>query len=141
MNKMYKYNNLTLNEVLNILQIDIKQFIKIDIMAILGSSNYKTIKNNFISKFINFVTQNAPKISSIMTELLIKLIKGNLKYALNAINIEKIVKDKINALPLPEVENMLFSFMKEHFKWINILGFFIGFIIGLIQALSVHFMG
>ena len=141
MNKMYKYNNLTINEVLNILQIDIKQFIKIDIMTILGSSNYKTIKNNFISKFVNFVVQNAPKISSIMTELLIKLIKGNLKYALNAINIEKIVKDKINALPLPEVENMLFSFMKEHFKWINILGFFIGFIIGLIQALSVHFMG
>lgn len=141
MNKLYKYNNLTINEVLNILQIDIKQFIKIDIMAILGSSNYKTIKNNFISKFVNFVTQNAPKISSIMTELLIKLIKGNLKYALNAINIEKIVKDKINALPLPEVENILFSFMKEHFKWINILGFFIGFIIGLIQALSVHFMG
>ena len=52
----------------------------------------------------------------------------------------EIVKDKINALPLPEVENILFSFMKEHFKWINILGFFIGFFIGLVQALSVYFI-
>lgn len=140
MNKVYKYNNLTINEVINILQIDIKQFIKIDIMNILVSNNYKTIKNNFISKFVDFITQNSSKISSVITELIIKLIKGNLKYALNAINIEKIVKDKINALPLPEVENILFSFMKEHFKWINILGFFIGFAIGLIQALSVYFM-
>ena len=71
----------------------------------------------------------------------VKLIKSNLKYALNAVNIEKIVKDKINALPLPEVENILFSFMKEHFKWINILGFFIGFVIGLTQALIVFFTG
>lgn len=141
MNKIYKYNNLTVNEVMNILQIDIKQFIKIDIMDILSSNNYKTIKNNFINRFTNFITQNSSKISLIITDLIIKLIKGNLKYALNAINIEKIVKDKINALPLPEVENILFSFMKEHFKWINILGFFIGFIIGLIQALSVYFMG
>ena len=53
----------------------------------------------------------------------------------------QIVKDKINALPLPEVENILFSFMKEHFKWINILGFFIGFVIGLVQALMVFFTG
>ncbi len=44
-------------------------------------------------------------------------------------------------MPFLEVENILFSFMKEHFKWINILGFFIGFVIGLTQALIVFFTG
>ena len=109
-------------------------------MDILNSDNYKTNKNNLIIKVTNYIASNSYKISSIITEFIIKLIKGNLKYALNAINIEKIVKDKINALPLPEVENILFSFMKEHFKWINILGFFLGFLIGLIQAVSVYFV-
>ena len=140
LDKLHKYDNLTINEILNILQIDIKSYIKIDIMDILNSDNYKTNKNNLIIKVTNYIASNSYKISSIITEFIIKLIKGNLKYALNAINIEKIVKDKINALPLPEVENILFSFMKEHFKWINILGFFLGFLIGLIQAISVYFV-
>ena len=140
LDKLHKYDNLTINEILNILQIDIKSYIKIDIMDILNSDNYKTNKNNLIIKVTNYIASNSYKISSIITEFIIKLIKGNLKYALNAINIEKIVKDKINALPLPEVENILFSFMKEHFKWINILGFFLGFLIGLIQAVSVYFV-
>ncbi len=140
MDKLYKYNNLTINEVLKIMQVNIQDFIKIDVINILGSVNYKTLKNNLINKISGYIAENSKKISSIITDLAIKLIKGNLKYALNAINIEKIVKDKINALPLPEVENILFSFMKEHFKWINILGFFIGFFIGLVQALSVYFI-
>ena len=140
LDKLYKYNNLTVNEVFKILQIDINSYINIDIMNILTSNNYKANKNNLIMKLTNYISSNSYKISSIITEFSIKLIKGNLKYALNAINIEKIVKDKINALPLPEVENILFSFMKEHFKWINILGFFIGFLIGLIQAVSVYFV-
>ncbi len=140
LDKLYKYNNLTVNEVFKILQIDINSYINIDIMNILTSNNYKANKNNLIMKLTNYISSNSYKISSIITEFTIKLIKGNLKYALNAINIEKIVKDKINALPLPEVENILFSFMKEHFKWINILGFFIGFLIGLIQAVSVYFV-
>ena len=139
--KLYVYNNLTIKEILSLINIDISSFIKIDVMDILNSPNYKTNKANFINKIINLLQDNKIKISSVITDFVIKLIKGNLKYALNALNIEKIVKDKINALPLPEVENILFSFMKEHFKWINILGFFIGFIIGLIQVIVVFITG
>lgn len=141
LDKLSQYGNLTIKEILLLLNIDIYKFIKIDIMDILNAENYKTVKSNIINKFTAFISNNYNKISDVITELAVKLIKNNLKYALNAINIEKIVKDKINALPLPEVENILFSFMKEHFKWINILGFFIGFIIGLAQALMVFFTG
>lgn len=136
-----KYNNLSLKEILKLMNIDIYKFIKIDILNIINAENYKETKSNLINKLSLFITSNYNNISSVITELTVKLIKNNLKYALNAINIEKIVKDKINALPLPEVENILFSFMKEHFKWINILGFFIGFAIGLVQALTVFFTG
>lgn len=141
LDKLYQYSNLTIKEILMLLNIDIYKFIKIDVMDILNAENYKTVKSNMINKFTAFISNNYNKIADVITELAVKLIKSNLKYALNAVNIEKIVKDKINALPLPEVENILFSFMKEHFKWINILGFFIGFVIGLVQALMVFFTG
>lgn len=141
LDKLYQYSNLTIKEILVLLNIDIYKFIKIDVMDILNAENYKSVKANMINKFTAFISSNYNKIADVITEIAIKLIKSNLKYALNAVNIEKIVKDKINALPLPEVENILFSFMKEHFKWINILGFFIGFVIGLAQALMVFFTG
>ena len=141
LDKLYQYSNLTIKEILVLLNIDIYKFIKIDVMDILNAENYKLVKSNMINKFTAFISNNYNKIADVITELAVKLIKSNLKYALNAVNIEKIVKDKINALPLPEVENILFSFMKEHFKWINILGFFIGFVIGLVQALMVFFTG
>ena len=133
LDKLYQYSNLSIKEILVL--------IKIDVMDILNAENYKTMKSNMINKFTAFISSNYNKIADVITEVAVKLIKSNLKYALNAVNIEKIVKDKINALPLPEVENILFSFMKEHFKWINILGFFIGFVIGLTQALIVFFTG
>lgn len=141
LDKLYQYSSLTVKEILVLLNIDIYKFIKIDVMDILNAENYKLVKANMINKFTAFISSNYNKIADVITEITIKLIKSNLKYALNAVNIEKIVKDKINALPLPEVENILFSFMKEHFKWINILGFFIGFVIGLAQALMVFFTG
>ncbi len=141
LDKLYQYSNLSIKEILVLLNIDIYKFIKIDVMDILNAENYKTMKSNMINKFTAFISSNYNKIADVITEVAVKLIKSNLKYALNAVNIEKIVKDKINALPLPEVENILFSFMKEHFKWINILGFFIGFVIGLTQALMVFFTG
>ena len=141
LDKLYQYSNLSIKEILVLLNIDIYKFIKIDVMDILNAENYKTMKSNMINKFTAFISSTYNKIADVITEVAVKLIKSNLKYALNAVNIEKIVKDKINALPLPEVENILFSFMKEHFKWINILGFFIGFVIGLTQALIVFFTG
>lgn len=141
LDKLYQYSSLTVKEILVLLNIDIYKFIKIDVMDILNAENYKLVKANMINKFTAFISSNYNKIADVITEIAIKLIKSNLKYALNAVNIEKIVKDKINTLPLPEVENILFSFMKEHFKWINILGFFIGFVIGLAQALMVFFTG
>lgn len=141
LDKLYQYSSLTVKEILVLLNIDIYKFIKIDVMDILNAENYKLVKANMINKFTAFISSNYNKIADVITVIAIKLIKSNLKYALNAVNIEKIVKDKINALPLPEVENILFSFMKEHFKWINILGFFIGFVIGLAQALMVFFTG
>jgi uncharacterized membrane protein YheB (UPF0754 family) len=56
------------------------------------------------------------------------------KTFVNTVDIAGVVEDKINSLDTAEVEEMIFSFTKTHFKWINLLGFFIGFLVGIIQV-------
>ena len=64
----------------------------------------------------------------------LQIIKSLVPHALRLININRLVEDKINSLELRDVEDMLFSFMRSHFKWINILGFVIGFLVGCGQV-------
>lgn len=135
-----KYSNLSIKEIIKELNIDIINIIKIDVQEIINSDDYKSIKRKTIKKIINYINENYNNLSQILSDILIKVIKSNLKYALNALNIEKIVKDKINALPLQDVEDILFSFMKTHFKWINILGFILGFLIGLLKETALLFI-
>ncbi len=75
-----------------------------------------------LSEINNIVEKNTPKI-------------------LEAINFPKITEDRINSLDLYEVENLLFSFMKDSFRWINILGFILGFFLfGAIQSGIIYFI-
>jgi len=52
---------------------------------------------------------------------------------LTAINIEKIIKNRIDSFPLYEVEDMLLKIIKDQLKYINIFGALLGFIIGCVQ--------
>jgi len=70
-----------------------------------------------------------------------KIVEKNTPKILEAINFPKITEDRINSLNLYEVENLLFSFMKDSFRWINILGFILGFIFGAIQSGIFYFIG
>jgi uncharacterized membrane protein YheB (UPF0754 family) len=56
------------------------------------------------------------------------------KTFVNTVDIAQVVENKINSLNTAEVEEMIFSFTKTHFKWINLLGFLIGFLVGIIQV-------
>ena len=69
-----------------------------------------------------------------------KIVEKNTPKMLEAINFPKITEDRINSLNLYEVENLLFSFMKDSFRWINILGFILGFLFGAVQSLTLYLL-
>ncbi len=54
------------------------------------------------------------------------------------INIEEIVYTKVAAFSSEKMEQILFSIMKNEFKFIEILGGVLGFMIGLIQLLIIQ---
>ena len=63
------------------------------------------------------------------------MIKAN-----NRINIEEIVKNKINELDLYELEEIILTIVKNELRHIEILGLILGFFIGIIQGIITVFI-
>lgn len=55
-----------------------------------------------------------------------------------SLNIRKIVTEKINSLDLLRLEGLLLSIMEEQFKYINLFGALLGFIIGCLNLLFIR---
>lgn len=53
----------------------------------------------------------------------------------DSLNIRRIVTEKVDSLDLLQVEELLLSIMKEQFKYINLFGALLGFLIGLANLL------
>jgi uncharacterized membrane protein YheB (UPF0754 family) len=70
-----------------------------------------------------------------LTELYTSILGDNLGKLLRAINIEKIVVDKINGLDPAGLEAMIFGIMKKELRAIVYLGALLGFMMGFINLL------
>jgi uncharacterized membrane protein YheB (UPF0754 family) len=55
------------------------------------------------------------------------------------IDVSKIVTDKVRAFSADDFERMLYSIMSREFRFIEILGAALGFVIGLAQMALVYF--
>ena len=58
----------------------------------------------------------------------------------DSLNIQKIVKDKVDSLDLMRLERLLLSIMEEQFKYINLFGGFLGFLIGCLNLFFLNVM-
>ena len=70
-----------------------------------------------------------------LTDLYTSIIGNNLGKLLKAIDIERIVVDKINAFDAAELEGMIFGIMKRELKAIVYLGALLGFLMGFVNLL------
>ncbi len=68
--------------------------------------------------------------------MLLKEVPGLVK----SLNISQLVTDKVDSLDLLKLESLLLSIMEEQFKYINLFGALLGFCIGLINLLLLHFV-
>ena len=51
------------------------------------------------------------------------------------LNIKELVSDKVDSLDLLQLERLLLGIMEEQFKYINLFGALLGFLIGLVNLL------
>ncbi len=88
-----------------------------------------------LNRLITIESQNKDKISNYIGQQLIDLIHKDITQIVDAVNLKKIVIDKINLFPLERLEELLQSIIRKHLKWINIFGAILGLIIGSLQII------
>ncbi|WP_456395390.1 DUF445 domain-containing protein [Desulfurobacterium sp.] len=64
---------------------------------------------------------------------LLQLIEKELPVIMESIDIESLVVEKVNSLPIEEVEGIILKLINEELKYITLLGGVLGFIIGAFQ--------
>ena len=73
-----------------------------------------------------------------LMRLFIVLLKKELPPMVESLNVSRIVEDKVNQLDIMEVENLLMGIMREQFRYINLFGALLGFLIGLLNLALLH---
>ncbi len=58
----------------------------------------------------------------------------------SSLNIEHIVAEKVDSLDLLRLERLLLSIMEEQFKYINLFGALLGFLIGTLNVVLLHLL-
>ncbi|MFI3209849.1 MAG: DUF445 family protein [Peptostreptococcaceae bacterium] len=118
---------------------DILIYIKIKIQTIvdekignsfLGAMGVTKMVNDFIAEHIEDELRDG--IEDLSQELIEK--------ASSRIDIKSMVEEKINALDLYKLEEIILSVVKKELKHIEVLGLVLGFLIGIVQGLVVIFL-
>jgi uncharacterized membrane protein YheB (UPF0754 family) len=96
----------------------------------------------FLSLFIGDKTIRSLK-KVFMQELEIlfpQIMKNYAGHLQEELDLEKIVIEKVSAFSTDKLEDILYQIMSKEFRFVEILGGVIGFIIGIVQVLLTHFL-
>jgi uncharacterized membrane protein YheB (UPF0754 family) len=91
----------------------------------IGSKTIKSLKKTFMQELETLFPQ------------IMKSYAGHLQEELD---LEKIVIDKVSAFSTDKLEDILYQIMSKEFRFVEILGGVIGFIIGIVQVLITYFL-
>ncbi|MBU0663191.1 MAG: DUF445 family protein [Proteobacteria bacterium] len=125
-----------------------KRWIKNEILAILRSGNTRTNLNfmtqtllqDLLSRPIGRLSALLPagvrdglylSIQKMASDMLAVEVPG----LVASLNLKQIVKEKVDSLDLMRLERLLLSIMEEQFKYINLFGAILGFLIGCLNVL------
>ncbi|WP_027179227.1 DUF445 domain-containing protein [Maridesulfovibrio bastinii] len=94
-----------------------------------------TTLHPMVSMFLNDDTMKTIRgmLSTELDEMLPKLIQTTSSQLENSLDFKCLVQKKVENFSMEQLENILFSIMKKEFRFIEIFGGVLGFIIGLIQ--------
>jgi len=78
------------------------------------------------------------ELNSGLCQLVEDLLRKEAPRLVDTLNVQRMVEDKVNSLDLLQVEGLLMGIMKEQFKYINLFGALLGFLIGFINLLVLQ---
>lgn len=95
-----------------------------------------TAINPMIAMFLN--SETAGKIKALLSrelgELIPRVIAETSAQLEEHLNFSELVREKVEAFSMDQLEEILFSIMKKEFRFIELVGGVLGFLVGLFQA-------
>jgi uncharacterized membrane protein YheB (UPF0754 family) len=123
----------------------LKGLIKSSLREAIEKNSRKRLKElpsvrNFIEQELplfaeKLVREHREELARIISDRLLEVIERELPIIMEGIDIEELVKERVNALPIEEVEEIVLKLIDEELKHITLLGGVLGFFIGLTQVL------
>jgi uncharacterized membrane protein YheB (UPF0754 family) len=122
-----------------------------EIIALLRSTESKRILDDMIAEILQRYIQEKPigslttflpkeiqeGISNFLLEQVSDLLVREVPGLVDSLNIQKMVARKVRSLDLLSLEGLLLGIMQEQFKYINIFGAILGFMIGSLNLLLI----
>jgi len=93
-----------------------------------------------ISVLLNVSDGDKKKLDDFLFDKLMSAADGQIESILTSVNVKALVSDRIDSLDMLRVERIILDVMADQFKWIDIFGGILGFMIGLFQALFSFFL-
>ncbi len=94
-------------------------------LAMIPESMVQLIKEKLLEEFAAFLPD---------------VMDGASKALSSQIDIQRVIREKVEAFEVSELEDILFSILKSEFKMIEIVGGVLGFFIGLSQLLLLKYL-
>jgi uncharacterized membrane protein YheB (UPF0754 family) len=66
------------------------------------------------------------------------MLENEVPGLVHSLNIREIVREKVNSLDILKLEGLLLSIMEEQFKYINLFGALLGFLIGCLNIVFLY---
>ncbi|MDR3020398.1 MAG: DUF445 family protein [Treponema sp.] len=106
------------------------------INSVSGSfSRLSSGQDKTIAMLLDINENNKKRLDDFLFEKLMNTADSQIEFLLSSIDIKTLVSDRIDSLDMLRVERIILDVMADQFKWINIFGGILGFLIGSFQAI------
>ena len=115
------------NEVLNIIKSKIFSILE-EKMPSMVPSMFKGMITSYVNEVIESEGEN----------IINELSENIIHHATTKVSVALIIEEKVNDFELTKIESIVLEIAKKELKHIELLGSFLGFIIGLFQGIIIH---
>ena len=105
-----------------------------EIVSNLISNETDNLMSCKVSRLLDGKEEQLAKIKGMVLSLYRRMIKEQLPKILDAVDISRIVEERINAMPVEEAEELIMQVMKKELKAIVWLGALLGLMMGFINV-------
>ncbi|RUM43441.1 MAG: DUF445 domain-containing protein [Desulfurobacterium sp.] len=119
------------------LKVTVREAVESLLYSLKGKRFSEVVNEAFITELFSvgkeLLERRKDYLSEIVAEKLLRIIELELPVILESVDVESIVRERVNSLPIEEVEGIVLKLISEELRYITFFGGVLGFFIGLSQ--------